>query len=81
MQITLDLPDDVVAKADALARKESRSLSSVVLDLIRGARKMPPQAEASPSESGKPWRLPVVEGSRPFTLEEIDRMLEVDGLP
>ena len=81
MQITLDLPDDVFAKAEAMARKESRSLSSVVLDLIRGARKIPPQTDSSPHEHSKAWRLPVVQGSRPFTEEEIDRMLEEDGLP
>lgn len=80
MQITLDLPDDVFAQAEAMARRESRSLPSVVLDLIRGARKMP-QTDPIPAESGKAWRLPVGAGSRPFTVEEIDRMLEEDGLP
>ena len=35
MQVTLDLPDDAFAKADAVARQEARSLGSVLTDLIR----------------------------------------------
>lgn len=81
MQITLDLPDDVFAKADALAREQSRSLSSVFADLIRSARKTGSKPDHSPASNQKAWKLPVVEGSRPFTLGEIEKMLEEDGLP
>ncbi len=49
MQITLDLPDDVFAKADALAREQSRSLGSVFADLIRGMKPVTRPAPASPS--------------------------------
>lgn len=38
MQITLDLPDDVFAKADALAREQSRSLSSMLTELIQSLK-------------------------------------------
>ncbi len=80
MQVTLDLPDDVFAKAEALAREQSRSLGSVLADLIRGVEPEPrPAFELAPLLPGH--RFPVIEGSRPFTVEEIDRMLEEDGLP
>ena len=78
MQITVDLPDDVFAKANAVARNESRSLASLLADLIRGM-KSSPQAAFKPSPVPGS-RFPVVEG-RPVTQEEIDRMLEADGLP
>lgn len=78
MQITLDLPDDAFAKANAVARQESRSLASVLADLIRGM-KSSSQAPIKPSPVPG-CRFPVVEG-RPVTQEEIDRMLEADGLP
>jgi len=81
MQITLDLPDDLYRDAEDVAKRESRSLSSVVLDLIRSARKTaaPP---AVVTEAGvTPWKLPIVKGARPFTVEEISRLLAEDGLP
>ena len=79
MQITLDLPDDVFAKADAVAKQESRNIGSVLADLIRGMKIVPrPDPLPQPAQG---HRFPVVEGSRPFTVEEIDRMLEEDGLP
>ena len=78
MQITLDLPDDAFAKANALARQESRSLGSVLADLIRSMKPEPQPAFTPPVVPG--CRFPVVEG-RPVTQEEIERMLEVDGLP
>lgn len=78
MQITLDIPDDVFAKADALAKQQSRSLGSVFADLIRGMKPSPREVTQSPPTSGQ--RFPVVEG-RAVTQAEIDRLLEEDGLP
>jgi hypothetical protein len=78
MQITLDLPDDVFAKADALAKQQSRSLGSVFADLIRGVKSAPKEGPKSPPTVGQ--RFPVVEG-RTVTQAEIDRLLEEDGLP
>ena len=72
MQITLDLPDDAFAKANAVARQESRSLGSVLADLIRGMKPAPQQAFTPPAVPG--CRFPVVDG-RPVTQAEIDRML------
>lgn len=81
MQITLDLPDDAFAKADALAKAEARSLASVIADFIRGGRRaLSPQGQ-EPKMVQQSSKLPVVQCSRQFTLEEIDRMLEEDGLP
>ena len=70
MQISLDLPDDAFAKADAVAKLESRSL---------GMKPAPHPAFTSKPAPG--FRLPVVAGSRPVTQAELDRMLEEDGLP
>lgn len=79
MQITLDLPDDVFAKADAVAKQESRSIGSVLADLIRGMKPVPrPDSKLPQPASGK--RFPVVEG-RPVTQAELDRLLAEDGLP
>jgi hypothetical protein len=78
MQVTLDLPDDAFAKADAVAKQESRSLGSVLADLIRGMKPALRPALTSQPVSG--CRFPVVVG-RPMTQVEIDRMLEEDGLP
>lgn len=72
MQITLDLPDDAFAKANAVARQESRSLASVLADLIQGMKSSPPAAFKPSPVPG--CRFPVVEG-RPVTQEEIDRIL------
>jgi hypothetical protein len=80
MQITLDLPDDVLAKADAVAKQESRSLGSLLADLVR-SMKSEPAPDSKLPQPAQGYRFPVVEGSRPFTQEEIDRMIEEDGLP
>lgn len=78
MQVTLDLPDDAFAKADAVAKQESRSLGSVLADLIRGMK-----PAAGPAFTPKPepgHRFPVAAG-KPMTQAELDRLLEEDGLP
>jgi len=79
MQITLDIPDDAYAKADAMARGQSRSLGSVITDLIRSTKAAP---LPDTSKRGVPPgdRFPVVEG-REVTQAEMDRLLEQDGLP
>ena len=79
MQITIDLPDDLYSDAQAVAKRESRSLASVVIDFIRSSRKI--VAPAAPDRGVTQWKLPVVKGSRPFTVAEVDQMLEADGLP
>ena len=79
MQITLDLPDDLYIEAQAVAKRESRSLASVILDLIRSARKT--VAPTAPDRGATHWELPVVKGARPFTVAEVDQMMEADGLP
>jgi hypothetical protein len=79
MQITLELPDDAFAKADALARRDSRSLGSVIVELIRAVKlPYPEKGMSKPPSPGH--RFPVSPG-RPVTLAEIDRMLAEDGLP
>jgi hypothetical protein len=81
MQITLDLPDDLYSDALAVAKRDHRSLASVVQDLIRQACKAASMTSRPSEGSDKSWKLPVVKGARPFTEAEIDQMLEVDGLP
>jgi len=79
MQITLELPDDVYRDAQTQARRESRSLASVLLDLIRSARRQ--AAPPAPEQGRTSWKLPVVKGARPFTEAEVAKMLEEDALP
>jgi len=78
MQVTVDLPDDVYATALSVAKRESRTVGSVIADFIRGRRSSLPLQPAKTPPPGN--RFPVVEG-RPVTQEEIDRLLEEDGLP
>ena len=73
MQVTLDLPDDAFAKADALAKRESRSLGSVIAELIRGMRAAPLPALARP-KTLPGQRFPVVEG-RAVTEAELERFV------
>jgi hypothetical protein len=78
MNVTLDLPDDAFAKADARARQESRSLGSVIVDLIR-AMKPAPQPTNMPKRTKAGHRFPVVDG-RPLAQKEMNRLLSEDGL-
>jgi hypothetical protein len=78
MQITLDLPEDAFAKADAVAKQESRSLGSVLTDLIRSMKTAPLPAFTPKPAPGH--RFPVVAG-KSVTQAELDRILEEDGLP
>jgi hypothetical protein len=78
MQITLDLPDDAFAKVDAVAKHESRSLGSVLADLIRSMKTAPRPAYTPKPAPGH--RFPVIAG-KPVTQAELDRILEEDGLP
>jgi hypothetical protein len=78
MQITLDLPEDAFAKVDAVAKQESRSLGSVLTDLIRSMKTAPLPAFMSKPAPGH--RFPVIAG-KPVTQAELDRILEEDGLP
>ncbi len=81
MQITLDLPDDLYSDALAVAKRDHRSLASVVQDLIRQACKAAAISAGPSGGSDGAWKLPVVKGARRFTEAEIDQMLEADGLP
>lgn len=52
MQITLDLPDDAFAVADAVAKRESRSLANVIADFVLG------RADASSKPATAPEQRP-----------------------
>lgn len=76
MQITLDVPDDVLAKAEAVAKREQRSLGSLFSEFVRGlkpGRKEPNQEPSATSSNQADWTLPVVRGTRPFTTEDVAR--------
>jgi hypothetical protein len=47
--------------------------------MIRSARKT--ATPATTQLAATDWKLPVVKGARPFTVAEVDQMLEMDGLP
>ena len=79
MQVTLDIPDELYAEASVVAKQESRSLTSVLLDLIRGGHRNASRPTKNPKVVTD-WKLPEIECSRDFTIEEIDLMLEEDRL-
>lgn len=70
MRTTIDLPNDLHALARQLAHDSNRSMSEVVVELIRaGLRRAP----LTPSTG--PRGLPLVEIGRPVTAEDV-RSLE-----
>jgi hypothetical protein len=76
MQITLDLPDEAFALADALAKQESRSLGSVIAGFIlgrpQGIRRTSTQSR-EPQPTPGDWKMPVLECHRTFTSEDVAR--------
>ena len=74
MRTTLDLPDDVLERARAIARDTGRSLGQVVADLAR--RGLEPGATTEPARS-RTTGLPLVSVGRVVTSEDV-RALEDD---
>jgi hypothetical protein len=72
MRTTLDLPDDVLERARAIARDTRRSLSQVVADLAR--RGLEPGATSEPTLS-RTTGLPLVSVGRVITSDDV-RALE-----
>ena len=79
MQITVDLPEDVIAKAAALAKEGSGNISAVIVSALRKLQVSPSRPLPEPP-AGHGCRFPVVEG-RPVTESELAQLLEADGLP
>ena len=75
MRTTLDLPDDLLERARAIARDTERSLGSVVADLMRQA--LEPGPAAAPEASAQTG-LPLVSVGRVVTSDDV-RALEDDG--
>lgn len=72
MRTTLDLPDDLLERARAIARDTRRSLGSVVADLMR--RGLEPTA-APPPETSARTGLPLASVGRVVTSDDV-RALE-----
>jgi predicted transcriptional regulator len=75
MRTTLDLPDDLLERARAIARDTRRSLGSVVAELMR--RGLEPVSEAPPTASARTG-LPQVSVGRVVTSDDV-RALEDGG--
>lgn len=75
MRTTLDLPDDLLERARAIARDTGRSLGSVVADLMR--KGLAPGPAAPPVASARTG-LPLVSVGRVVTSDDV-RALEDDG--
>ena len=73
MRTTLNLDDDVLATAKALATKERKSLGKVVSDLIR--RSVEPVPGERGERNGVPL-FPVLRGARPVTPEIVAELLD-----
>lgn len=74
MRTTLNLDDDVVETAKAIAARQGKSLGVVVSDLIRRAVE-PPAAKARSRRNGIPL-FPVASGARPVTPEIVAELLD-----
>ena len=75
MRTTLDLPDDLLERARAIARDTKRSLGSVVADLMRQG--LAPGPVAAPAKSARTG-LPLVSVGRVVTSDDV-RSLEDEG--
>jgi predicted transcriptional regulator len=68
MRTTIDLPDDLHARAKAIARDTERSLSEVVAELVR--RGLEPRGGEAPERSAATG-LPVVSVGRVVTSDDV----------
>lgn len=75
MRTTLDLPDDLLERARAIAGDTGRSLGSVVADLMRKGLAPGP---AAPTSVSARTGLPLVSVGRVVT-SDVARALEDDG--
>ncbi len=75
MRTTLDLPEDLLERARAIARGTKRSLGSVVADLMRHG--LAPGPVAAPEASARTG-LPLVSVGRVVTSDDV-RALEDEG--
>ena len=73
MRTTLNLADDVLETARALAARQRRSLGEVVSSLIRRAVEAPP---APPVERNGIPLFPVAQGARAVTPEIVSELLD-----
>lgn len=71
MRTTLQLDEDVLAAARALAARQGRTLGEVVSELAR--KGLAPTATASRYRNGVRL-MPVRPGARPTSLEEINQL-------
>ena len=83
MQITLDLPDEAYAIADAMAKRDSRTIASVIADFVLG-RNLGQDGPVRPSGSKNSdlagWTMPVSACAQTFTSEDVARWEAEDGL-
>jgi len=73
MRTTLNLDDDVIATARALASQKGQSLGEAVSELIR--RAVRPAAKAPAKRNGIPL-FPVARGARQVTPEIVAELLD-----
>jgi hypothetical protein len=74
MRLTINLRDDHYALAKGIARETQKSVSKAVEGLIdRGLQVVPLKAGKKHYTVGKNG-LPVVQGTRPFTSEDVYRI-------
>lgn len=67
MRTTVDLPDDVLALARQLAHEQGRSMSDVLVDLVRAGMRRDGETPADRSPRG----MPLVSVGRPVTADDV----------
>jgi hypothetical protein len=75
VRTTIDLPEDLLARAKAIARDTSRTLSEVVSELVRRGLEPPPAPDGRVSDR---TGLPLVSLGRTITSDDV-RVLEDEG--
>ena len=73
MRTTLNLDDDVLETAKALATRQKKSLGEVISGLVRRAVEPPPGERSE--RNGVPL-FPVRQGARPVTAEIVKELLD-----
>jgi hypothetical protein len=75
MRTTVDLDEDILRTAKALARESEQSLGRVLSDLAR--RGLKPPATKVKMRNGLPLLMPKP-GAKPVTSEHVKELLELD---
>jgi hypothetical protein len=76
MKAVIELQDKVGRRLEDFARRQGTTLERVVESAVTGFAERLPESCAAPSDT--PAELPVVHGTRPITIEELQKLIDDD---